>query len=190
MRVCQKDKGGCLKGIPLDKAVMILASDFWPQETLLNVCVCAGMCVWAQSNLTLSSPTDCSPPGFSVHRILQAKILEWVSISFSRGSSWTRDQTWVSCIGRQISLPLSHWGSPMIVLLNDIIWFYGSINIYQNHVKSRKMSWKDLHQTETQDGERMRFAQRGRQFYLECFNFCKEKMYSYTACVITDYKCN
>ena len=132
MRVCQKDKGGCLKGIPLDKAVMILASDFWPQETLLNVCVCAGMCVWAQSNLTLSSPTDCSPPGFSVHRILQAKILEWVSISFSRGSSWTRDQTWVSCIGRQISLPLSHWGSPMIILLNDIIWFYGSINIYQS----------------------------------------------------------
>ena len=41
---------------------------------------------------------DCSPPGSSVHRILQAKILEWVAISSSRGSSWPRDWTWVSCI--------------------------------------------------------------------------------------------
>ena len=36
---------------------------------------------------------DCSPPGSSVHRILQARILEWVAISFSRGSSGSRDQT-------------------------------------------------------------------------------------------------
>ena len=41
---------------------------------------------------------DCSLPGFSVHGILQARILEWVSISFSRGSSRPRDQTQVSCI--------------------------------------------------------------------------------------------
>ena len=41
---------------------------------------------------------DCSPPSFSVHGILQARILEWVAIPFSRGSSWPRDQTWVSCI--------------------------------------------------------------------------------------------
>ena len=40
---------------------------------------------------------DCSPPGSSVHGILQARILEWVAISFSRGSSCTRDRTWVSC---------------------------------------------------------------------------------------------
>ena len=40
---------------------------------------------------------DCSPPGFSVHWILQAKILEWVAIPFSRGSSWPRDRTQVSC---------------------------------------------------------------------------------------------
>ena len=36
---------------------------------------------------TLCDPMDCSPPGFSVHGILQARILEWVAISFSRGSS-------------------------------------------------------------------------------------------------------
>ena len=41
---------------------------------------------------------DCSLPGSSVHGILQARILEWVAISFSRGSSWPRDQTQVSCI--------------------------------------------------------------------------------------------
>ena len=41
---------------------------------------------------------DCNPVGCCVHRILQAKILEWVAISSLRGSSWPRDQTWVSCI--------------------------------------------------------------------------------------------
>ena len=40
---------------------------------------------------------DCSPPTSSVHGILQARILEWVAISFSRGSSWPRDLTRVSC---------------------------------------------------------------------------------------------
>ena len=41
-------------------------------------------------------PMDCSPPGSSVHGIFQAKILEWVAISFSRGSSWPMDWTCVS----------------------------------------------------------------------------------------------
>ena len=51
-----------------------------------------------QSCLTLCDPMDCSPPGSSVHGILQARILKWVAISFSRGSSRPRDRTWVSCI--------------------------------------------------------------------------------------------
>ena len=41
------------------------------------------------------NPVDCSPPGSSAHGISQARILEWVAISFSRGSSRTRDQIWV-----------------------------------------------------------------------------------------------
>ena len=41
---------------------------------------------------------DCSPPGSSIHRILQVRILEWVAISFSRGSSWTRDWTCISAL--------------------------------------------------------------------------------------------
>ena len=47
-------------------------------------CCC---CIVAQSCPTLCDPMDCSPPGFSVHGISQARILEWVAISFSRGSS-------------------------------------------------------------------------------------------------------
>ena len=43
---------------------------------------------------TLCNPTDYSPPGSSVHSILQAKILEWIAIPFSRGSSEPRDQTY------------------------------------------------------------------------------------------------
>ena len=42
---------------------------------------------------TLCSPMDCSPPGSSLHGISQARILEWVAVSFSRGSSWTWDRT-------------------------------------------------------------------------------------------------
>ena len=53
----------------------------------------------AQLCPTLCDPVDCSPPGFSVYGILQARILEWVAIPFSRGSSQLRDQTWVSRIG-------------------------------------------------------------------------------------------
>ena len=52
----------------------------------------------AQSCPTLRDPMDCSPPGSSVHGILQARTLEWVAIPFSRGSSQPRDWTWVSCI--------------------------------------------------------------------------------------------
>ena len=48
-----------------------------------------------QSCPTLCDPMDCSPPGSSVHEILQLRILEWVAIFSSRGSSRTRDQTWI-----------------------------------------------------------------------------------------------
>ena len=55
---------------------------------------------------------DCSPLGSSVHRIFQARILEWVTISFSRGSSLPRDRMHISCIDRWILYPLCHQGSP------------------------------------------------------------------------------
>ena len=52
----------------------------------------------AQSCPTLCDPIDCTPPGFSVCLNSQARILEWVAISSSRGSSQPRDQTFVSCV--------------------------------------------------------------------------------------------
>ena len=58
-------------------------------ESHVHVCVL--------SRVQLSDPVDYSPPGASVHGILQAKILEWVAISFSRGSSRPRDRAQVSC---------------------------------------------------------------------------------------------
>ena len=58
-----------------------------------------------QSCRTLCNPMDCSPPGSSIHGILQTRILEWVAISFSRESSQPRDQTQVSHIsGRRFNL--------------------------------------------------------------------------------------
>ena len=69
------------------------------------------LCVWARSCSSLCNPTDCSPPGPSAHRISQARILQWVALSLSRGSSrlraWTRIlqlRAWtrVSGIGRRI----------------------------------------------------------------------------------------
>ena len=64
----------------------------------------------AQSCPTLCNPMDCSLPGSSIHGILQARVLDWVAISFSRGSSQPRDRTWVSrIVGRCFMLLLSHF---------------------------------------------------------------------------------
>ena len=62
-----------------------------PSWEITHECVLA-----AQSCLTLCDPMDCSSPGSSIHGILQARILEWVAIPFSRGSSRPRDRTQVS----------------------------------------------------------------------------------------------
>ena len=69
----------------------------------------------AQSCPTLCNPVDCSPPGSSVSGILQARILEWVAIPFSRGSSRTRNQTRVSHIGRRI---FYHWNTSEFSLVS------------------------------------------------------------------------
>ena len=60
-----------------------------------TTCVCV---LVAQSFPALGDSMDCSPPSSSVLGILQARIWEWVAIPFSRGSSWPRYWTWVSCI--------------------------------------------------------------------------------------------
>ena len=74
-----------------------------------GVCCCSVIML----SLTLCNPMDYSPPSSSVHGFSQAKILEWVAISFSRGSSWCRDQTHIFYIDRRLfnTEPL---GNPLI----------------------------------------------------------------------------
>ena len=69
-----------------------------------------------QSCLTLCDPTDCSPPVYSVHGILQARILEWAAIPFFSRSSQPRDWTQVFCVVGQVLY----------------IWAYITIGCYQN----------------------------------------------------------
>ena len=80
------------------------------------VCVCVCVCSVAQSCPTLYNPMDCSPPGSTVREILQARILEWVAISYSRGSSQPRDETRVSCIGRQILYYHATWEAQACII--------------------------------------------------------------------------
>ena len=77
----------------------------------------------AQSCLTLCDPMDYSPSDPSVHGILQARILEWVTISFSRKSIQHRNQTWVYLHCRQILYRLSHqWTAGEKLYRRSIFW--------------------------------------------------------------------
>ena len=77
---------------------------------------CECVCVFvAQLCLTLCDPMECFLPGSSVHGIIQARILEWVAIPLSRGSSRPRDWTQVYCIAGGF-FSLSHQGSPLLCM--------------------------------------------------------------------------
>ena len=86
----------------------------------IYVCMCAKS---LQSYLTLCDPIDCSSPGFSVAGISQARMLEWIAMSSSRGSSGPRDGTHISyipCIGRWVLYQERHPGS--MLYMCDYIW--------------------------------------------------------------------
>ena len=71
-------------------------------------------------SIGLCDPTDCIPPGSSVHGILQAKILEWVAMPSSRESSWPRDWTRIACVScteADFLWVQSHLGSPYTGIL-------------------------------------------------------------------------
>ena len=72
----------------------------------------AALCEGVRLSRVWLFATQWSPPGSSVHRICQAIILEWVVISFSRGSFWPRDQTQVCCTAGRLHR-LHHQGSPL-----------------------------------------------------------------------------
>ena len=75
---------------------------------LLAACV---FVLVTQSCLTLCNPMDCGPPGSSVHGLLQARIRDWVAISFSRGSFWPKLAAWsaFACSLLRFSSLLLHW---------------------------------------------------------------------------------
>ena len=73
---------------------------------------------WLNQLLYVRDSRDCSPPGSSVQGVLQARILEWVAMPSSRGSSWPRDRTWVSCIAGD-SLPSEPPGKLSEILCNN-----------------------------------------------------------------------
>ena len=86
------------------------------------------MCVQWISCVPLCKPMDCSPSGLSVHRISQARILEWVAISSSKGFSWPRDWTCNSFNGRQM---LYHWATWEALSRK----WYKQFNFYVKHKK-------------------------------------------------------
>ena len=95
-------------------------------------------CFVAKLHPILCNPMDCYLPGSSVHGIFQARILKWVAISFSRVSSWPRDQTCISCITRRI---LYHWATRELTVnfrrLNVrnfiYLWLKWQIFLEKNH---------------------------------------------------------
>ena len=99
---------------PALAAGFFTTSSTW-EEFVLHLYINLETCSVAQSYLTLCNPMDCSPSGSSLHRILQARILEWVAMPSSRRSSWSRDQTCVSKCPLHCqagSLPLTPSGKP------------------------------------------------------------------------------
>ena len=84
-----------------------------------SICTALCVCLVTQSCPTLCDPSDRSPPGSSTHGIFQEKMLEWVAISFSRGSSQPRDLTLIfciSCIGRWILYHCTTWEAPTLLI--------------------------------------------------------------------------
>ena len=91
-------------GVIIHKLLLHLCLSHWSTAIIL---------VLKWSRLVVSDslqPHDCNLPGSSVHGIFQARVLEWVAIFFSRGSSQPRDRTWVSCIVGRCVYHLSHQG--------------------------------------------------------------------------------
>ena len=102
----------------------------------IPLCTCAK---WLQSCPTLCSPMDCSPPGSSIHWILQVRILEWVAFSSSRNlSDLCRDGMDVSCVSWIGRLILYHWA-----IREAHRWGTGSKRRCWATPNFREDAWKD-----------------------------------------------
>ena len=99
-----------IKLVPLWHKNFLLNS-FLIHRGICELTLRMNVCVSAQSCPTLFDPMDCSLPGSSIHGILQASILEWVAMSSSRGSSWSRDRTLIQLPAMQEMQILYCWGT-------------------------------------------------------------------------------
>ena len=119
------------------------------ETCLLEYCAC--MCAQRLIRVRLCSYVHCSPPDASVQRIFQAGVLEGISISFSRESSWPRDQSGISCSGRWVLYYYPPGAQPLTGMKNAICsnmdgrdhhteWSQAKRNIawYCMHGQSRK----------------------------------------------------
>ena len=96
-----------------------------PSAGLAEIITPSSVCMHAQPRPTLCGPMDYSPPGSFVHGISQARILEWVDVSSSRGSSQPRDWTHVSCIAGTFFTtkpPGKHTPSSRMIQMRVIPW--------------------------------------------------------------------
>ena len=96
------------------------------------MCACVCVCVLSPSITSDSCvPMDCSPPGSSAHGIFQARLLEWVAISFSRGSSQPRDQT------RSLASPTLAQTHARTFLLKPLT----TLSHEDSEAKSKEVTW-------------------------------------------------
>ena len=113
---CKLRSRGSLPSVTLQLQVI---TTYWVSE---SENLYSSLCMRARSvtKSCVCDPMDCGPPGSSVHRAFQARILEWVVISSSRGSSRPRDGTQASCHlhWQGDSLPLSHMIAASKVSMN------------------------------------------------------------------------
>ena len=99
--------------------------------------------VWvSQSCPTLCDTVDCSPSSSSFHRILQARICEWVAIYFSRGSAQPRHQIWVSCIaGRFFTIWVTRIGINVVIIFkkSSYWWLLFSCSVISDSLWSHEL---------------------------------------------------
>ena len=120
------ENGYVFKSSPVDSEMqpnLWFKDELYISHTIINM-VKDHMCMHAkslQSCPTLCDPMDYSPPGSSVHDILQARILEWVANSSSKGSSRRRDWTHVSCVSCIAGTCFSTWEDQVEMKLNRMV---------------------------------------------------------------------
>ena len=108
------------------------------------ICLCIYItymyiCIWrsevTQSCLTLCDPIDCSLLCSSVHGIFQGRVLEWVAISFSRGSSWPRD--WIQ-VSRTVGRCFTIWATYIVYIYYIDIYLYKLCNVISSNNNSTR----------------------------------------------------